>query len=338
MEDRNENVSIGYVCAGCGEEIDRRYARRADTEWHKTGYLPYCVRCQQKRFSYWRRQMGDKRTLALYLSCLMFDVPYLPEIVEITKSGKDGIWIAYLANLRKAKKNRTGDRPANFLDGVSDMAVALGEEMPQAPVDGDFGMSQRESWNRKWGADMSEAACTHMDSMYEVISAEYKGSISPRLDLAIRDICKLRYLRDESLQKDSGEAKRYQEMIDKIMSSEAMKVGDAKPTEAIRVDALADALEKRGVLTDGRFSMKGVLNYIAQDKGAYIETLDIVDAIMLKMINANRTNLGESEFSQLPKDLRVNDVFKELQGKPTSKQAQDMKKLDVVPSRKTGKR
>lgn len=342
MEQKEEKAQkptdIGIICASCGKPIEKSQAKGANTDLHKIGYLPYCVQCQQDRMSMWRRATGDKRTLALFMACMMFDVPYIPEIVSVTSATKNGLWITYLANVRKYKKNKVGDRFAGFQDGVTEMAAALGEDMPTAPADGDFGLTQREQWNRKWGHDQSDEACQQMDNLYDVISAEYKGAISPRMDLAIRDICKLRILRDKSLKTDSSEAKRYQEMIDKIMTSEAMKVGDAKPTEAIRVDALADALEKRGVLVNGKFNMRGVLNYIAQDKGTYLETLDIVDSIMLKMVNAQRTNLGEAEMTKLPKDLRVHDVFDELSKVPSSTQASVMKKMDVVPQRKKGSR
>lgn len=188
---------------------------------------------------------------------------------------------------------------------------------------------RRDRWNHKWGSEYSEKDCEILDRTYDMVSAEYRGAITSRLELALSDISIFRLKRDKAVKAgDSAEAKRYQEMIDKVMAGEAMKAGDTKPVEALRPDALIDRLEKRGVTL---YSQQEVVRYINGDKGAYNTSLDVVDLMMLLIENTMRANAGEAELTELPKSLQVEDRFHELKEKPTKSEARAMRDLGEVP-------
>lgn len=215
-------------------------------------------------------------------------------------------------------------RLEGFFETEEDYAMqVVEEEREETPA------MRKERWTRKWGSEYSDADCEILDRTYEMLSAEYRGAITSRLELALSDISVFRLKRDKAIETgDSAEAKRYQEMIDKVMASEAMKAGDTKPVEALRPDALIDRLEKRGVTL---YSQQEVVRYINGDKGAYNTSLDVVDLMMLLIENTMRANAGEAELAELPKSLQVEDRFNELQTKPTRSEIKAMRDLGEVP-------
>ena len=215
-------------------------------------------------------------------------------------------------------------RLEGFFETEEDYAVqVVEEEQEETPA------TRKERWSRKWGSEYSDADCEILDRTYEMLSAEYRGAITSRLELALSDISVFRLKRDKAIETgDSAVAKRYQEMIDKVMASEAMKAGDTKPVEALRPDALIDRLEKKGVTL---YSQQEVVRYINGDKGAYNTSLDVVDLMMLLIENTMRANAGEAELAELPKSLQVEDRFNELQTKPTRSEIKAMRDLGEVP-------
>lgn len=191
---------------------------------------------------------------------------------------------------------------------------------------------RRERWNKTWGESTSDADCRKLDNTYDMIAEEYRPNITSRLEINLRDIAKIRLLRDKAIEEGNSSAvKQYTDAIDKIMASESMKAGDTRPTEALRPDALIDRLEKKGVTL---FSQEEVARYINGDKGKYKTSIDVVDYIMLKWMNTFRQNNGESEIGMVPKSLQVEDLYGELQPRLTRKEADTLAELgDVVPPR-----
>lgn len=177
-----------------------------------------------------------------------------------------------------------------------------------------------------------------MENTYLALADEYKGSITPRLQMALRDLAKMRMLRDRCIAAGEEQAAaKYQGMYDKIMAGEALKVGDSKPLKNMRIDALADALERAGCLGTGQLLDKGgVIRYIRGNHGDYDMSLDVVDEIMLLMENTRRRNAGEAELNALPVGLQVRDEFRELKRKQTDFEKQTMADLGLIaPERET---
>lgn len=191
---------------------------------------------------------------------------------------------------------------------------------------------RRERWNHEWGETVPDADCKKLDQTYDMIAEEYRPNITKRLEINLRDLAKIRLLRDKAIEEGNSSAvKQYTDAIDKIMASESMKAGDAKPVEALRPDALIDRLEKRGVTL---MSQEEVARYINGDKGEFSTSLDVIDQIMLRWINTFRANNGESELGMLPKSLQVEDLYGELQPRLTQKEADTLADLgEVVPPR-----
>ena len=229
------------------------------------------------------------------------------------------------AEIEKQKVHRS-------LEGKKKVAPipTLAEEAPIQHKETDA--ERRERWNHEWGETVPDTDCKKLDQTYDMIAEEYRPNITKRLEINLRDLAKIRLLRDKAIEEGNSSAvKQYTDAIDKIMASESMKAGDVKPVEALRPDALIDRLEKKGVTL---YSQEEVARYINGDKGEYSTSIDIVDFMMLKWINTFRVNNGESELGMLPKSLQVEDLYGELQPSLTQKEADAMADLgEVVPPR-----
>lgn len=197
--------------------------------------------------------------------------------------------------------------------------------------------NQREALDQmeaKWGEGFSEAEYRTLERTYNSLAAEYRGAINPRLELNLIDISKWRLERDKAVKAgDTAAAKRFTDMIKATLDSEAMKVGDAKPIEPIRVDGLADRLERMGLLKNGVLVLKNVISYIQNDRGNYQVSRDAIDAMMLSMTNAYRFNNGLSEIPELPDNMRIQDLLGEFLATPTQEERSTMMELGLLPSK-----
>lgn len=195
--------------------------------------------------------------------------------------------------------------------------------------------NQREALDRmeaKWGEGFSEAEYRTLERTYNSLAAEYRGAINPRLELNLIDISKWRLERDKAVKAgDTAAAKRFTDMIKATLDSEAMKVGDTKPTEAMRADGLAQRLEELNLLKDGTLVLKNVIEYIRNDRGSYQISRDAIDAMMLSMTNAYRFNNGLSEIPELPEDMRIQDKLGEFLETPTMEERSTMLELGMAP-------
>ena len=186
----------------------------------------------------------------------------------------------------------------------------------------------------KWGDGFSEDEYRSLETSYRSMAAEYKGAITPRLELNLIDISKWRLERDKSIRAgDTAAAKRYTDMIKATMESEAMKVGDARSVEAVRADGLVKRLEDKGLMKDGVLLLKGVIEYIRNDKGHYQMSRDAVDAMLLSMVNAYRFNNGLSEIPELPDDVRIQDRLGEFMAAPSAEERSVMMDLGLAGGR-----
>ena len=198
--------------------------------------------------------------------------------------------------------------------------------------------NQREALDRmeaKWGEGFSEAEYRTLERTYNSLAAEYRGAINPRLELNLIDISKWRLERDKAVKAgDTAAAKRFTDMIKATLDSEAMKVGDTKPTEATRADGLAQRLEELNLLKDGTLVLKNVIEYIRNDRGSYQISRDAIDAMMLSMTNAYRFNNGLSEIPELPEDMRIQDKLGEFLETPTMEERSTMLELGMAPGKR----
>ncbi|MEG2519595.1 MAG: hypothetical protein RSB65_08100, partial [Oscillospiraceae bacterium] len=174
----------------------------------------------------------------------------------------------------------------------------------------------RKLWGKDYSAkgdesDESDELFTleKIENSFNILANEYTGALTPRLTMNLRDIAVLRFRRDEAVARGDGmEGKRYGEMIDKIMTAEGLKAGDAKPVENVRVDAIILALENRGAAKNGQLISKPeLIKLLKRDKGKYNTSLDVVDAMMMSIINTMRTNNGDEKLDFLPISAQIQD-------------------------------
>ncbi len=191
---------------------------------------------------------------------------------------------------------------------------------------------RRERWNDMWGENTDDADCKRLDRIHGMISEEYRGVDSSRIELNLITLAKMYLLRDKAIENgDDAAIKRYTDSIDKVMQSEGMRANDQKPVEALRPDALIDRLEKKGVKL---MSQEEVAKYINGDKGKFNTSIDVVDYILNAWNNTVRKNSGESEIGYLPKSLQIEDKFGELQPRLTQKEADTLAELgEIIPPR-----
>lgn len=200
----------------------------------------------------------------------------------------------------------------------------------------------RESMRKKWGSrfdadgnsrDYTDAEYRELESYYEIQSAEYNHAITARQEGGVIEVCELRLeLKRCIAANDSAGAKRYSDMINSVMSREAMKAGDVKSLEATRIDMLILNLEKKGAIKNHKIIGRDeLLELLSNDHAKYHTSRDVVDAMIMAIVNTMRKNNGEAELSSLPLTAQVEDVFDELLSQPSKNERKAMSEIGVVP-------
>ena len=209
-------------CVSCGNELNRTNMKGVSKRKYKAGIHPICLQCQQKKYDETKRYT-ENRMLRIYMCCFAFDTPFYPWIAE--KLFAEGIdiadeWIQYLAKVHEFKKNKTsnGDFCA-FEDGETSLDNII-QEMKEN--------DDEEEASRKWGMifdengeerEYTEKELKELENIYKEQAAEYKGAITPRVDMSIREIsiCRLEWKKRVGMGDTQG-AKRYMDMIKDAMA------------------------------------------------------------------------------------------------------------------------
>ena len=208
---------------------------------------------------------------------------------------------------------------------------------------GDLPLQRREELREKWGRnfandegkmrDYTDSEIDELERIYRMLSAEYKGGMTPRIEYSLRKIVKLELEQQKAMAKgDSQEAKRYADIIKDVKKAEGMNVGDTKPMENMKIDSIIDAMEKKGLARDGRIvDMPELLRILSGARHRYDTSLDVVDEMMFAIINTMRRNNGDSELSELPLTAQVKDEKRELEPRMTPQERRDSGALGVIP-------
>lgn len=207
-------------------------------------------------------------------------------------------------------------------------------------------LEEKEAWRismrKKWGSrfdadgnsrDYTDAEYRELESYYEIQSAEFNDAITARQEGGVIEVCELRLeLKRCIAANDSAGAKRYSDMINSVMSREAMKAGDVKSLEATRIDMLILNLEKKGAIKNHKIVGKDeLIELLAKDHPQYHTSRDVVDSIIMAIVNTMKKNNGESELISLPLSAQVDDVFGELLAEPSKNERNAMSQIGVVP-------
>ena len=326
----------GAECACCGKPITENNGVFAPKGVFITGYHPICLPCQQRFYA--DTAANTSRTYALFYCCHAFNLPYSPKVIEEMTANQNGVWYEYVKRLQSGTTDDFGSREVKtWTDGITDIAEAFGGEFPVLPITGDVlvanmrEMSDRDRWNIEWGEDRSDEDCRKADDRYMMMTASRGGgAVPPIVSMYLHDaiLCMI----DRDKQKDSMEAKRYQEMTDKIMASDAVKNWMTGKKESIRVDNVVSYMENAGAMHNGFFlGYDEVVKALSGMRGKYNMSLDVIDEEMLCFLNTMRKNSGENELSSLPLSAQVKDIKGELLSEQSAEEKKIQEGLGLKP-------
>ena len=326
----------GAECACCGKPITENNGVFAPKGVFITGYHPICLPCQQRFYA--DTAANTSRTYALFYCCHAFNLPYSPSVIEEMTANQNGVWYEYVKRLQSGTTDDFGSRDVKtWTDGITDIAEAFCGEFPVLPITGDVlvanmrEMSDRDRWNIEWGEDRSDEDCRKADDRYMMMTASRGGgTVPPIVKMYLHDaiLCMI----DRDKQKDSMEAKRYQEMADKIMASDAVKNWMTGKKESIRVDNVVVHMENAGAMNNGYFlDYAGVVKALSNMHGTYNMCLDIIDAETMCIVNTMRKNSGENELSSLPLSAQVKDIKGELTSELSAEEKKILEGLGMKP-------
>jgi len=327
-------------CACCGKPITEGNGVYASRRIFYAGYHPVCLPCQQKLYA--EMAANTSRTYALFYACVRFDLPYKPDVIAEITANQNGVWYEYVKKLQMGMTMDLNGRGETWLDGITDITEAFGGEFPVLPITGDVlvanmsEMSDRERWNIEWGEKWNDADCHEMDERFMMLTANRSGGTVPAsVSMYLHDAIKYMILRDKS--SDSMEAKRYQEMADKLMNSEYMKNWQANKGETIQVDRVVRYLENIGAMQNGYLiGYDDLVKVLSGQHGNYNTSLDIVDCMMMCIVNTMRKNQGEAELTKLPITAQVKDEKGELLSEISAEEKKILEGLGMKPPEREG--
>ena len=322
-------------CACCGNTISEENGVFAPIRVHPSGYHPVCLTCQQKMYA--EMSSVTSRTYALFYACIRFNVPYKPSIIENMVANQNGVWYEYVKDLQRGMTKENSIKTETWLDGITDISEAFGGDFPVLPITGDVlvanmsEMADRDRWNIEWGENMPDEDCRNADDRYMMMTANRSGGIIPAsVSMYLHDAIRYMIARDKA--SDSMEAKRYQEMADKLMNSDSIKNWQANKGETIQVDKVAQYLESIGAMQNGYLvGYDELVKILGNQHGSYNTSLDIVDCMMMCIINTMRKNGGDSELSKLPISAQVTDTKGELLSEMSAEEKKILEGLGMKP-------
>ena len=321
------------TCIACGKELNANNRKGVRGKWFSNGSLPWCIDCQSERFNELNKNIKNK-WMTFYVCCAMYDTPYYDGIASSSEN-----WVQYLDNLKEQKLNRNEKGVFfGFLDGEKEASkVVSGMGIPHKKKKLDM-----EEAKVRWGCKFSEdgvaidytpAEIEELDNLYNEQASEFKGNITPRVEMSLREICinRLEWKRCVGVG-DSQSAKRYADMIKDAMAREGMRAGDQKPLENTRIDSLIVNLEKQGAIKDGKIiGRKELEKLLAKHHPKYSTSRDVVDEMLFAIINTMRRNNGDGELGALPPEAQVQDNFNELEDFPTESEKKAQDELGIIP-------
>lgn len=326
----------GAECACCGKPITEGNGVFAPKGVFLTGYHPVCLVCQQRFYADTAR--NTSRTYALFYCCHAYNVPYKPDVISEMAANQNGVWYEYVKKLQSGTTDDYGSRKVEtWLDGIMDITEAFGGEFPVLPITGDVlvanmrEMSDRERWDIEWGEKMTDDDCKNADDRYMMMTANRSGGTIPAsVSMYLHDAIRFMILRDHAV--DSMEAKRYQEMADKLMNSDSIKNWQSNKGETIQVDRVVRYLESIGAMHNGYLvGFDELAKILGNQHGNYNTSLDIVDTMMMCIINTMRKNMGEAELTRLPVSAQVSDPKGELLSEMSAEEKKILEGIGMKP-------
>lgn len=332
-------------CVNCGAELNEETGYLASPDWYEdTRFVHYCRDCQQKQFEDFAENTSP--AFAYFLCCAAYNLPFIPEALPNAAYEVDEItWHMYLQNLDAMDyRYRGDDEPAAFCDGVTDLKIlfegridkntkfAAGVSMERAAGRLPGTKAQRRNWGTLDG--YTDADYKELDRLYSIESADrLENGISAQEEYILREICKLKLSYSRSRAKgDIQEAKNTYALISKMMEDNLLRKKDEAPLAPIKIDTMAEALEKKGYLRKGKIlSYPDLLEKLQGDQAKYPMSHDMLDYIIRELINCTKRNFGVPPSDALPFELQFKEKFDELDPEMSKEEKQIVKDLGLRP-------
>lgn len=247
------------------------------------------LREQLRRFGQLKTAVGEP--LAHFYTCVAFDIPFVPEAAP-----EDGGWRRYLENLADILPEWES---RGFSQGETDVRQVLRA-----------GAGQMERWRNTWGDGLTAGQYERLDALFATYSSRLQraGGMDAQQEDTLRSCSRMRLQADQALAKGDKEsidiAAKLNKMIQDNLASENLRKKDERPVEELRIDSIVEALEKAGMMENGKLlplpelqrallERLGALGGKPSHKYAY--TLDAADQMIHIIINTMRGNDGLGE-------------------------------------------
>lgn len=275
-------------------------------------------RKQQRRLDALMETLGAGT--ALFAMCAILDVPYAAEFATDD-------WDEYICALEQDEDwNGKG-----FLDGETDISVIRKD-----------GMTERERWETVWGTGAENRRYTdedyrRLDELFRTYSyrLQRSGGMDVQQEDTLRVCSRMRLEADKAVAlgtKDGIDiASKLNKMIQDNLSAENLRKKDEKPIDDIRIDGIADALQKKYGISASMSRDEVVeicCKWLMEHKYPY--TLDAANQMLLAIINTTRRNNDEAEMEELPDKYRIKDVYREFAQSPNETEREVYKYLGLT--------
>ena len=336
---------ILVYCVNCGCEINDETGVLASPDWYgDTRFVHYCRNCQQKQFEDFAENTSP--AFAYFLCCAAYNLPFIPECMPSGAYDVDEItWIMYLENLENSEWRYKDDGdPAAFVDGMTDIGVLFGGKI-DARTKFSYGVSMEgaasklpgtKAQRRKWGthSNYTTEDYKELDRLYAIRASErMENGIDEETEYNLREICKLDLEYTKAMgRKEYDSAKKIADIRSKFMADNLMRKRDEAPVAPIKLDTLADALEKAGYMKNGDLlSYEELLPLLQADHAHYYMSHDVLDYIILAIINCIRRNNGQPETDELPAEFQFEPMFHEFESEMTKAEKKTLHELGLPP-------
>lgn len=328
-------------CYRCGEVLTPENSRPVSEEYSLTGVSHLCLNCEEEYFE--KLAAVEGKSMALFHCCAAFNVPCKPAVFQNADYEKEPqLWIYYVNQLEEKSEDIDGDKVLTFFDGETDIRRLFGKNLTYADfskyLSSDIKMptlKQRQMWGTEsiWG-DMKMTAEVYdaLDREYEIRKSSFAGQTldlqqENTLRLVARNMVIYNYcMRNQQIK----HAESIQKMVDGLLASEQMRKKDEKPVEGFELMSQVVALEKAGLMEEGKFLPVDKLQEVIFNKfikgKKFDYTLDACDATIECIYNTMRKNADAFVPSELPSELKIEDTFGEF-AQEESEQEKEAKKF-----------
>lgn len=247
---------------------------------------------------------------------------------------------------------RGGDRKSEealtFFDGETNLLRVFGKNFTEH----DFARYIQSERNRlerlpgtaeqraRWGENENWTTQTYneLDRLFEARASSYAGqTITPQMKITLIKVAKWDREIDALIRNNKyKDARDLQSMVDSVLSSEQMRKKDEKPIEHFRPDAWVAAMERKGLMRDGKFlsldeTIKVLREYDYKRK-KYKYPKEAADQLIANWVKYVRRNGDLRMAYALPRDMQTQDDYAEFEQEPSEeyeKKVYDMQLEEV---------